>query len=76
MLKSSYDTNFPFCLDTWTNITSSLVDWLPSTFGLAFLANFGAVIFDKQSCLSGGGPPLGWPRIITESPDKTFEIRR
>ena len=58
------------------SLTSSRVGWLPSTLGFAFLASFGAVILERHSCLSGGGPPRGWPRIITESPDKTYKRRK
>lgn len=35
-------------------------------------ASFGAITLEKLICFSGGGPPLGGPRMITESPDKTF----
>lgn len=39
-------------------------------FGL--LANLGAITLVKLICFSGGGPPFGIPRIITESPDRTL----
>lgn len=55
-----------------TKLTSSRVSTLPSTLGLDLLASFGALTFDKQSCLSGGGPPRGWPRITTLSPERTL----
>jgi hypothetical protein len=53
-------------------LTSSFVAWLPSILGLAFLASLGAVILERHSCLSGGGPPRGWPRIITLSPERIW----
>ena len=43
-----------------------------TNFAVALLANLGALIPVRFSCLSGGGPPLGWPRIMTASPDKTY----
>ena len=41
--------------------------------GFARRASFGAFTLDRQSCLSGGGPPLGWPLIITLSPERTLK---
>jgi len=35
----------------------------------------GADILEKLSCRSGGGPPLGWPLIMTESPERTYKIK-
>lgn len=55
--------------------TSSRVSTLPSTLGFDLLASFGAFTFDRQSCLSGGGPPRGWPRITTLSPERTYVQR-
>ena len=44
--------------------------------GLALLPNFGAVMFDKQTVLSGGGPPLGCPLNMTVSPDSTYKQKQ
>ena len=52
-------------------LTSSLVSIEPSMLGLARLASLGAVMFDKHTVLSGGGPPFGCKRTITASPDNT-----
>jgi hypothetical protein len=38
---------------------------------IALLANLGAVMEEKLRVFSRGGPPFGWPRITTVSPDKT-----
>lgn len=46
-------------LQRQTKLTSSRVSTLPSTLGFDLLASFGALTLDKQSCLSGGGPPRG-----------------
>ena len=51
--------------------TSSLDSVEPSTFGLALLANFGAVMFERHTVLSGGGPPFGWPLNTIVSPERT-----
>jgi len=45
---------------------------LLSTPGTGLLANLGAVTFDRQIVLSGGGPPLGLPRTTIASPDKIY----
>ena len=60
------------CSNVTNTQTSSLVSTLASTLGFDLLANFGAFTFDKHSCLSGGGPPRGCPRITTLSPERTF----
>jgi len=57
--------------NSFQNRTSSLVSTDPSTLGLALLARRGAVMLEKHRVLSGGGPPRGWPRITTASPDST-----
>lgn len=61
---------------TFHKQTSSCVSTLPSTFGFDLLASFGAFTLDKQSCLSGGGPPRGWPRITTLSPERTYVLKK
>lgn len=48
---------------------SSFVSCNLSALAAALRANFGAMILDKFTCFSGGGPPLGCPRIINASPD-------
>lgn len=37
------------------------------------LSNFGAVILQRVIVTSGGGPPIGWPRITIVSPEITFK---
>ena len=51
--------------------TSSFVSTLPSALGLGLRASRGAVTLDRHTVRSGGGPPLGTPRMTTESPDRT-----
>ena len=41
--------------------------------GLALLAILGAVMLEKHSVLSGGGPPRGCPLITTASPERTYK---
>lgn len=36
-------------------------------------ASFAAMTLLKLICFSAGGPFLGCPRMITESPERTFE---
>jgi len=38
-------------------------------------SNFGAVMLHKVIVISGGGPPIGCPRMTTVSPDVTFRIK-
>jgi hypothetical protein len=35
--------------------------------------NFGAMILERPSAFSGGGPPFGCALMITESPERTYE---
>lgn len=37
-------------------------------------ASLGAIMFEKFNCFSGGGAPTD-PRIITESPERTYKTR-
>ena len=52
-------------LFTWSTVSLRLL----STPGTGLLASLGAVTFDKQIVLSGGGPPLGLPLTTIASPD-------
>lgn len=36
-------------------------------------ASFGAITLLKLICFSAGGPFFGWPRMMTESPERTYE---
>lgn len=48
--------------------------WLYTYLSFPFQrSNFGAVMLHKVIVTSGGGPPIGCPRITTVSPDVTFE---
>jgi hypothetical protein len=35
--------------------------------------NFGAIILERPSVFSGGGPPFGCSLMITESPERAYE---
>lgn len=52
------------------DLTSSFVS-LVSLFGLGRRASLGALTLENANVLSCGGPPLGWPRTTTASPDNT-----
>ena len=52
-------------------LTSSLVSVEFSKLGLALLASFGALMLERQTVLSGGGPPFGCPLRTMVSPERT-----
>ena len=46
---------------------------LNSTYFAGRRASLGAITLLKLICFSAGGPFLGCPRMITESPDRTYK---
>ena len=65
-------TTLYYCITPCVSwLTSSWVSTESSTFGLALRARRGAIMLESATVLVGGGPPRGWPRITTASPDRT-----
>ena len=75
LMMNKLQNSFILINITWfyliTEITSSFVSKLPSTFGFALRPTFGATTFDRAIVCSGGGPPFGCPLTTTQSPDNT-----